>query len=247
MEKVSGVYLITNIVNGKVYVGSSIDLHSRVRRHKTNLLNRKHCNPYLQAAFDCYGEESFSFDIAEVVHDINSLLDVEQRWIDACRAAERSYGYNLLPNTRNRLGSVQSKETREKISETCRGRSKSKETCARISESNCGKVMSIESRKKMSDKAKLRVGEKHNRFGKVHSEQSKQKISESLRGAHCGEKHPRCQITELQALSILSLISRGERISDIAKEHGVPYTTVSNIKRGRSWRHLRRGAIVENG
>jgi hypothetical protein len=47
---ICGIYTITHIESGKVYVGSSVHVNERCRVHR-NLLNlKKHHNPYLQNA-----------------------------------------------------------------------------------------------------------------------------------------------------------------------------------------------------
>ena len=50
-DNMSGVYLIKNINNFKCYVGSSIDVDSRIKSHFQTLNRGKHANKYLQSAF----------------------------------------------------------------------------------------------------------------------------------------------------------------------------------------------------
>lgn len=51
----AGVYLISNNVNGKCYVGSTIHLDQRRREHFSKLANNKHINVHLQNAYNKYG------------------------------------------------------------------------------------------------------------------------------------------------------------------------------------------------
>ena len=51
----AGVYLISNSVNGKCYVGSTIHLDQRRKEHFSRLANNKHVNAHLQNAFNKYG------------------------------------------------------------------------------------------------------------------------------------------------------------------------------------------------
>lgn len=46
----AGVYLISNNVNGKCYVGSTVHLDQRRREHFSRLANNKHINAHLQNA-----------------------------------------------------------------------------------------------------------------------------------------------------------------------------------------------------
>jgi group I intron endonuclease len=48
---IAGVYMITNLVNNKVYIGSSTNIHKRIWRHKSVLKKNKHYNLHLQSAW----------------------------------------------------------------------------------------------------------------------------------------------------------------------------------------------------
>ncbi len=61
-----GVYGITCDVNDKVYVGSTITLAGHARHHKYLLSRGRDYNPPLQAAYNKYGWEYFSFSVLEV-------------------------------------------------------------------------------------------------------------------------------------------------------------------------------------
>ncbi len=71
-----GVYKITNLVNGKCYVGSSKNIESRWKGH----LNRT--NAHLGAAFEKYGVEKFEFSILKVC-TAGRLLYWEQKFMDS--------------------------------------------------------------------------------------------------------------------------------------------------------------------
>lgn len=58
MNKISGIYKILNIKNGKFYIGSSNNIKVRWSQHKTLLKNNKHENKYLQNAWNKYGGQS---------------------------------------------------------------------------------------------------------------------------------------------------------------------------------------------
>ena len=52
MNKIPGIYVISDMDNGKSYVGSSIDLNNRLNKHKRDLKNNSHSNNYLQNAYN---------------------------------------------------------------------------------------------------------------------------------------------------------------------------------------------------
>ena len=63
MNKLSGIYKIANLVNGKRYIGGSVNLKHRLVCHKSGLRRGRHKNPHLQNAWNKYGEENFEFKI----------------------------------------------------------------------------------------------------------------------------------------------------------------------------------------
>lgn len=56
-------YIITNLENGNRYIGSSIDLYERLKRHFYELNNNCHSNPHLQNAWNKYHEDNFDYGI----------------------------------------------------------------------------------------------------------------------------------------------------------------------------------------
>jgi group I intron endonuclease len=81
-NKISGIYQIRNKINGKVYIGKSVNIHIRILRHKSNANKGIHTNRYLQNSFNKYGMENFAFEILEQA-DVAMLPILEQKWIDA--------------------------------------------------------------------------------------------------------------------------------------------------------------------
>ena len=96
MKKESGVYKIINTINGKIYVGSTIDFNYRKTLHFSQLRNGKHYNDHLQRAWDKYGEEFFTFEIIERC-EVEVLLLTEQKWIDQLKTVDPAIGYNKNP------------------------------------------------------------------------------------------------------------------------------------------------------
>lgn len=117
---VSGIYTITNLVNGKIYVGSSIGIKKRFWEHKSALRNNKHCSAHLQKAFTKYGIENFSFELL-IECDKKFLQSAEQYWINMLNSANHKYGYNIACVAGSTKGLPFTDEHRKKISEAKRG------------------------------------------------------------------------------------------------------------------------------
>jgi group I intron endonuclease len=161
-----GVYAIVNTVDGKMYVGSSTNIKKRWGDHLWFLRNNKHRNPYLQNAFNKYGEASFEFRILEAIANEDELLAAEQYWLDYTQCYDREHGYNIdLMADRK----VFTPEIRAKISAANTGRVHTAESRARMSAARKGRPVSDEAR------AKLRVAN----LGKTMSEEACAKISKA--------------------------------------------------------------------
>lgn len=79
--KKSGIYCIINIINGKKYIGSSINIQNRLQKHRYELRKNKHGNRKLQNAYNKYNENNFNHYILEFCNKEN-LLKREQYYID---------------------------------------------------------------------------------------------------------------------------------------------------------------------
>ena len=142
MEKISGIYSITHINNGKMYVGSAINIEKRWSEHRSELNHNKHDNPRLQNSWNKYGEHQFNFRLLEEVKESSKLLEREQYWIDSLHSSDRNKGFNI-----------------RKIAESNFGLKHTPETIEKISQGNIGKNSWM-------------TGENNPFFGKKHSEES---------------------------------------------------------------------------
>lgn len=89
-----GIYKIKNLINGKVYIGQSVDIQYRFNNHKSESFNPK-SNAYdtaIHRAIRKYGIENFSFEIVEECEQEN-LRDREIYWIS--HYGSFGNGYNL--------------------------------------------------------------------------------------------------------------------------------------------------------
>ena len=106
--KPAGVYQVKNIANGKMLLGSSLNLEGPLNRHKFMLKIGSHPNKALQKDWDELGAERFAFEILEEVQqrkdDPNfnlkdELTLLEMIWLEKLQpVGER--GYNLNTNIR---------------------------------------------------------------------------------------------------------------------------------------------------
>src|SRR6266704_98047 len=93
----SGVYKITNTVNGKFYIGSAKDIDYRWDCHKQYLRGNYHDNPKFQHAWNKYGENIFIFEVLEEVINPTKerLFEREDHYLQLLKPYERNVGYNI--------------------------------------------------------------------------------------------------------------------------------------------------------
>ena len=124
----TGVYCITNLINGKLYIGSTRDsFRSRWKGHIKLLRKGNHPNTHLQQSFIKYGEDNFEFSILEVVSDKGLVLDREQEYINSLNVCNPGIGYNIEIDVYKR---VISNSTKQKISNTLKRKYKTRELAA---------------------------------------------------------------------------------------------------------------------
>lgn len=96
----SGIYQITNLVNGKVYIGSSVDLRRREWQH---FCSPKDSNLHLQRAMKKYGKQNFRFEVLKDIADVEQLESLEQFYIDQAKSKGKIL-YNTRPEATNNVG-----------------------------------------------------------------------------------------------------------------------------------------------
>ena len=197
----SGIYKITNTVNGKCYVGSSISIRKRIAEHRWELRKNRHQNFHLQNAWNKYGEISFLFSIL-IYCNKDSLIFYEDRTIEALGTLNNASGYNLMPARRTDLTGSNYTEIRKQKAETQKRVMQSVEARERISRANKGRILSEETRARMS---RARKGKKRSKEfclkmskinkGRIPSQKTREIWSKQRRGKMAGAKSPLAKAT----------------------------------------------------
>lgn len=112
-----GIYTINNILNGRVYVGSTANARRRFSEHRRHLEAGTHHCGHLQHAWNKYGRDAFIFEV-RLTCPKEDLLGYEQMLLDEIAGL-----YNSTKTAGSSLGVKHSAETRARMSEAAKKRS----------------------------------------------------------------------------------------------------------------------------
>jgi len=138
--KISGIYLIKNMVNGKGYVGSSSNIIPRRRCHFSELRRGIHHSSHLRNSANKYGVEKFEHYIIALC-PIDKLIEKEKFYINYLKTNDSKYRYNIKDPE---IHAPLSEEHKRKIGLANSGKSRSQELRERIRKTNTGKKQSKE-------------------------------------------------------------------------------------------------------
>ena len=212
----AGIYKLTCIINGKIYIGKSYNIRQRLYRHRLDGRKLKSDN-YFYRAVAKHGWDNFVIEVMETFDNFDKnkdspmLLEKEASYIRAFKSNDENIGYNVCEYSTDRTGMKNSIETRKKISIANLGRKLSDETKAKISNARKGMKLSEETREKMRNRRfsdetrkKISIATK----GKKISEETKAKISNARKGMKFSE----------ETREKMSIASKGRKHSEEAKK-----------------------------
>jgi group I intron endonuclease len=110
------IYKITNNLNGKSYIGQTVQsMRRRKSEHLYRMANQPERNHKLYMALRKYGMESFTWEVLESCQTVEELNEREKYYINAFNTYNR--GYNMTEG-----GDTVSEETKEKLRKIFTGR-----------------------------------------------------------------------------------------------------------------------------
>lgn len=116
--RISCIYKITNLVNNKIYIGSTKDFRDRTYHHFSELKCQRHGNIHLQRSYNKHGKHNFKIEIVEECKD-SELFSRESYYTKLYKSFERGKGYNICPILIGDKIEL-SEETRKRMSEAAK-------------------------------------------------------------------------------------------------------------------------------
>jgi len=151
MAMTSNIYLITNKINDKKYIGQSINIEERWYRHRADYQRIQ--DKYLYRAMRKYDLENFKFEVLETEIPIDCIAEHEKFWIIKLNTKAPN-GYNMTDGGEGSFGRVVSESTREKISKAKKGIAYDDEHKAKLSKIHKERMSDPEKRRHLSEKLK---------------------------------------------------------------------------------------------
>ena len=212
MNKIVCIYVILNDVDGKLYIGQTVNFKERKKNHLVSLRSGTHSNEHLQRAFNKFGEEHFTIKILQECKE-NELDDLERFYIAKYDSTNKKKGYNILEGGERPGYRKHNAETKKKMSLAGKGRKFSEAHKKNIGLANKGKKMS----KEAIEKTRRTKQERHSQHG---------------------EKNPMAIVSNQTAKDIILSLLRGEKIKEIALNFNCSTNVVYNILHNKTYKDV---------
>ena len=202
-DKIYCVYVHTNQINGKKYVGQT--RQNPIKRWNAGRGYKK--NPFFWNAIQKYGWQNFKHEIIATNLTKTEADELEKKLIKEWRLLNPEYGYNLHEGGAN--GSV-SDVAKQNMSKAKSG----------VNHPWYGKHLPEAIRKKISES---KNGTNNSFYGKHHTEETKKKIREANSGDK-GHNSKKVYQYDLQG----NFIKEWNSMTDFATAYNIGRTTVMN-------------------
>jgi group I intron endonuclease len=221
MEK-GYIYMIRNRINGKFYLGSTNNYHTRKLRHFNDLRKNRHHSIYLQRAFNKYSEEDFEFIIIETCFNyqkreqylFDNVIDLKN---DTYNVSNSASGGDLISNHPNREEIIK-KITEELLKAPKRTKSYKGENNPNwkggLTFCKCGNR--INSNSITCSKCQDKTGENNPFYGRKHSQESKEKMRLASLNKYNGNQEKVILIDNIEYVSI----------SEASRQLSIPTSTI---------------------
>lgn len=237
-----GIYLITNLINQKVYIGQSVDIHRRYAEHlrsgqpeKYAIKNERDINTPIHKAMQKYGIDNFSLTILEECNK-EELNEKEKHWIKKYQSNNKEKGYNLTKGGQESIGLSGENHSQAKLTQN---------------EVNEIKKLLRETNKTMTEIMQIYKVSKSTicliNTGKTWKDDNETYPLRKTYTGLQGSKNPKSKYTEDQVMEMRKKYASGVSKKEIIQEYEniASAQSVRNILEGRTYKHLPFWSIKE--
>lgn len=106
------IYKATNKINGKIYIGQTVDFERRYKEHISSKHGKHAKCGFFHKAINEYGKENFDWEIIDTCENEEDAIYLESKYIvdyNSCVEFENSNGYNVyvsFGNIKNVFNSI---------------------------------------------------------------------------------------------------------------------------------------------
>jgi group I intron endonuclease len=228
------IYLITNTINNKKYIGQTI----RSFKDRINDYKRGMCNDYIKNSFNKYGFETFKFEIIDTAKSLEELNEKEIYYINKYDTTNKEVGYNIELGGKN---CIASEETRAKMS-IAHSKIKQTEEWVRKRIPQAGSLEAKKHGRPKTDEDKKYLSEISPKYwlGKERSEESKRKMSEvkKAKGFSDKQKEANCKTVYVFDVNTRELLDTFESTGLASAKYNIHQSSIS--------RYCKNNKIVNN-
>jgi group I intron endonuclease len=213
------IYLITNKINGKQYIGQTLreEINDRWKQH----LNKKSIGRCLKSAYLKYGVENFNFKIICICFD-EDCNKYEKEYIIKFNTISPN-GYNLSEGGDNKCTHI---DTKKLISEKLTGRKLSLEQCEKIKNRMTGSK-NHNYGKNLSDKTKELLRQKAIQRGNTNLILTDEQKERRNKGLEFGVEKNKKKVAKYDKNN--NFIEKFSCITEASKKCNITHTTISNV------------------
>ncbi len=253
------IYQVINKINGKAYIGVTVNFKNRVSNHWYDARQGK--QTVLCRAIRKYGKDSFVF----------VKIDSANTWNDACEK-EKEYikkfstkvprGMNMTDGGEGVFGLIQSEKAKRQLSEFFKGLFVGEDSGAsKLTEKE---VIGIRKEYKKGNISQSQLGEKYNVnrstikqivSGETWSYLSENVLTHSViremslkfrkEAIPIGEKHHFTKLTEQDVIEIRKEYKgKGVFLRHLSEKYGITVGSIQCIVSGKSWPHIQEGILT---
>lgn len=229
-----GIYLITNMVNKKVYVGQSLNIEKRYKEHlrsgqpdKYSIKNERDTKTPIHLAMQKYGVENFQLRVLELC-DKESLNEKEKQWIKYYKAKDFSC-YNIADGGQDSFALKGEYHSQAKLSQ------KDVDEIKRLIKQGTDFNSILKIFPFISKSSLSMINQ-----GKTWFDEREKYPLRKMSTARKGSLNGRAKFTEEQVKEIRERYSQGESPASLKKEFGkfASESAISSILYGKSYKYL---------